>query len=44
MTDYYSFMLLILGFVFLPMYVIASWKNYYREKQREKTLREAMRQ
>lgn len=43
MADYYTFMLIFSGFVILPLYIIIAWKNYYREKQREKTLRQAMR-
>lgn len=42
MADYYSFMLIFSGFVLVPLYIIISWKSYYREKEREKTLRKAM--
>lgn len=43
MADYLTFILVFWIFGYIPMYAIMSWKSYYSEKQREKTLREAIR-
>lgn len=42
MNEYYSFLEVIFLFVFAPLYVVSKWYSYYLEKEREKTLRQAM--
>jgi cbb3-type cytochrome oxidase subunit 3 len=42
MNEYYSFIQSIFLFVFLPIYIASKWYSYYLEKEREKTLRQAM--
>lgn len=43
LSAYYSFVIALIVLGFLPLYVVGKWKQYYEEKQRQKTMREAMR-